>query len=402
MPGRRLPIHDEGSPPARHGFALPVQLAWRGRGVSLGAASFWIAAGGTLLAEILVELRRGPFLAGATRHFFSLETAGEAAFFGTALVAAHLAILYLLYRLLQLVPRRRPGLFAYDFLCAAGLVWLAVLAVKSRLIAFFSGRLDLELARELGGGSLLGALVYAADEALLLLLGLAPPVAACLILRRWLVAEPPPLPPKRRRRLAVHAAGAAAVAALLLAASASPAVHFQLRRFSAPWLLLTGLDTATDLDRDGHGAFASPRDPYPLDPARAPLALDVPGNGIDEDGFGGDFAYVPPPPQPAPAFGGEKRHVVLVVLESTRADAVGKRWGGRLVAPNLTALAASGSAASEAYSNFALTARSLKTLFTGRISPRRARLRCSATSARPATASASFRARRGISGRSRR
>ena len=365
-------IGSEADRPGRTGrrrLMLPQRIGRRGRGLSLGAAAFWLAAGATLLAEILVERRRGLFLVSARRHFFSLETPGEIALFCAALAAAHLALLYLLYRLLRLVPRRRPGLLAYDFLCVVGLAWLAALAVKSRRIAFFSGRLDLDLARELGGGRLTGALVYAADEALLLALGLLPPVGVALILRRWLDVAPPRATPAPRRRIAVHAAGAAAVVALLFAAASVPPVNFQLRRFSAPWLLLAGFDAATDPDRDGYGLFAGPRDPYPLDPTRHPMALDVPGNGVDEDGFGGDFVYAPEPPEPVPVFRGTRRHVVLVVLESTRADAVGKRWGGRLVAPNLTALAASGSAAPEAYSNFALTARSLKTLFTGRIFP---------------------------------
>jgi hypothetical protein len=57
------------------------------------------------------------------------------------------------------------------------------------------------------------------------------------------------------------------------------------------------------------------------------------------------------------------------VLESTRADAIGQRVGGRPVAPAMEALAARGSAAREAYSHVGFTANSMKSLFTGRLAP---------------------------------
>ena len=139
---------------------LPPRLWWKRRlalpprlcGVALGTAAFWIAAAGTLLAEVVVERRRGPFVAGALRSFFSLSGAAEIAAFIFALAAAHLACLYLLYRLVRLRRADCP-VAAYDFFAGAALIWLALLAIKSRLIAFFSDRLDLDIARELGGGT---------------------------------------------------------------------------------------------------------------------------------------------------------------------------------------------------------------------------------------------------------
>ena len=55
-----------------------------------------------------------------------------------------------------------------------------------------------------------------------------------------------------------------------------------------------------DADRDGYGVFAIQYDPAPFDSTRHPLALDIPGNGIDEDGYGGDLELVALP-QPLPA-----------------------------------------------------------------------------------------------------
>src|SRR3546814_6644085 len=62
----------------------------------------------------------------------------------------------------------------------------------------------------------------------------------------------------------------------------------------------------------------------------------------------------------APAFPADPRHMILLVLESVRGEVVGKRIDGRLVAPNITALAASGTWVKEAYSHVDFTSFSLK------------------------------------------
>jgi arylsulfatase A-like enzyme len=58
-----------------------------------------------------------------------------------------------------------------------------------------------------------------------------------------------------------------------------------------------------------------------------------------------------------------------VVFESTRGDVLGKRIGGKLVAPNIDALAAAGSVARPAYSHVGFTTESLKSLFSGQLVP---------------------------------
>ncbi|HEX8216396.1 MAG TPA: sulfatase-like hydrolase/transferase, partial [Allosphingosinicella sp.] len=136
------------------------------------------------------------------------------------------------------------------------------------------------------------------------------------------------------------------------------------------------LDQATDFDRDGYGFYALPADGLPFDGSRHPFALDVPNNGIDEDGFAGDLKLSEPmpPPDPAPVrIAGERPHVVLVVLESTRGDALGRRFAGIPVAPTLDELAAAGTSAPGAYSHVGFTAGSMQTLFTGRLEPRSSR-----------------------------
>lgn len=349
---------------------IPDRIGWAGRNLPTPVAAFWLAVVAALAAEWLVELRRGAFFAGSFRHFFALKTADESIAFVFALVLAQICLAWLLYRAVRLVSRRSPGLFAYDFLAVAGLATLALLSVKSRLIGFFADRLSLDLARELGGDSLVQALLYVADEVLLLAATLLPFLLAVWLIRRQLRPETgEAVLPAPRRRVAARFAVALMLAAALVVAARFPSAQFQLERFAAPRLFYLVLGAATDVDGDGYSLVSGPPDAHPFDPARHPLALDVPGNGIDEDDFGGDLRPFSEASEPVFRFAGERRHIVLVVLESTRAEAVGKRWGGRLVAPNLTALAAAGTSAPRAYSNFAMTARSLKTLFTGRILP---------------------------------
>lgn len=336
----------------------------------IGGLVFWGAAAATLLAELAVELRRGPVFTGSEATHSSLSGAGESAAFLAAFVLAQIVVLGTLREILRLFSRTRPVRAAWDFAWLVAILWLALLAAKSRLAGFLGERLDFAIVRELGGGSLAEALRYAADE-LVVLAALLPLALAWLLPRRRLRFAVEPERPARRRRIASATLAVLAAALALLWAAAWPKTDFQVRRFAAPGLLAGALGAATDFDRDGWGLFSRPPDPHPLDRARYPMALDVPGNGVDEDGFGGDFRYAPPPapPPPAPRFPGERRHVVLIVLESTRADALGKVWGGRAVAPTLDALAASGTAAREAYSNYGLTWRSLRTMFSGEVLP---------------------------------
>jgi hypothetical protein len=162
------------------------------------------------------------------------------------------------------------------------------------------------------------------------------------------------------------------VPVLLFAAAADNDVRQALDRFAAPWLGYAVLETATDPDRDGYSLFSRYRDRQPFDPKRHPLALDVPGNGIDEDGLAGDYRHEAGGEfLPAPNFGPERRHVILIALESTRAEALGKSWNGRRVAPNLAALAAAGAHSEEAYSHIGFTNPALRTLLTGRMDPAR-------------------------------
>ena len=126
-------------------------------------------------------------------------------------------------------------------------------------------------------------------------------------------------------------------------------------------------ERVTDVDRDGFGIGHAPTDPDPFNASIYPYAVDVPGNGIDEDGVGGDLPAGAPPYTETVAHAPWQRkpNVVLIVLESFRADALGRIVNGKPVTPVLDALGKSGIATTRALSHNGYTAQSRFHIFSG-------------------------------------
>ena len=319
----------------------------------------------------LVERKYGVFAGGfGTSHV--IDRAGEVGLFVLALLAAHALLVALLWLAIRAVHRRRRDspVFLLNFLFFAVGGFAAALVAKFEALSYFSDALGFELIRSLGGGSLADAALYVASDAALMLLGGAGAVLAWWLAlrlgRRWL-PETVAMPGLKWR----HMLGLALPLPLLLYAAASePDARYALARFTAPGLALQALSAATDFDRDGYSWFTPQRDAAPFDAALHPFVLDVPNNGVDEDGFGGDFRFAGGAASfPTPAIP-DRKHVVIVVLESLRGDSMGRIVDGRPVTPAMNALAREGSYASEAYSHVGFTTESLKSLFSGTLRPR--------------------------------
>lgn len=329
----------------------------------------------TLAAELAHAVAQSALFGLSATHFRGVDRPGELALFFPALIAAHVLLVALAYRLVRLLLwRRDPRLVLLDFVFLFGTAFTISLVAGTRLSAILGSGITLPLIRGLGGGSLTGALVYGLAEAGFVL-WISGAAALLYILARRILRPGAGVPAQVRepaRPLRKAWAAALLVPVLLIAASGSYDVRLTLGRFAAPWLAYGVLEGATDVDRDGYSLVSAYRDRQPFDSKRHPLALDVPGNGIDEDGLAGDYRHSPGGEfLPTPSFGPDRRHVVLIALESTRAEMLGKRWNGQLVAPNIGAMAAGGSFSGEAYSHAGYTRPSLKSLLTGRIEPAR-------------------------------
>lgn len=318
----------------------------------------------------LVERKYGVF-AGGFGASHVLDRPAEIGLFLLASLAAHALLIGLLYLLIGALHRKRRDspVFLLNFLFFAAGGFAAALIAKFEALAYFSDALGFELIRSLGGGSLADAALFVASDAALMILG-----AAGAVIGWWLALR------LGRRMLPVRVATPALkwrhllwpalpLPMLLYAAGSEADARYALARFTAPGLALHALSAATDFDGDRYSGFTAQRDSAPFDSSRHPYVLDVPNNGIDEDGFGGDFRFAggaatfPTPTIP------NRKHVVIVVLESMRGDSIGRRVQGREVTPVLNALALEGSYAREAYSHIGFTTQSLKSLFSGALDP---------------------------------
>jgi hypothetical protein len=326
----------------------------------------------TLALELgLVERKYGIF-AGGFGASHVIDRPVEAGLFLFALLAAHGLLIALLYLLIRALHRRRRDspVFLLNFLFFTIGGFAAALIAKFEALSYFSDALGFELIRSLSGGSLAQAALYVASEAALMGAGAAGGVLAWWLAlrlgRRWLPATVKTAGPKWRHLLWLGLP----LPVILYSAGAEPDARYGLARFTATGFSQQGLSRATDFDGDGYSWFTPQRDQAPFDPARHPFVLDLPDNGIDEDGYGGDFRFAGGAANfPAPVIP-DRKHVVLVVLESVRGDAIGKRVDGRPLTPILNALARDGSYAREAYSHVGFTTESLKSLFTGTLAPR--------------------------------
>jgi len=139
--------------------------------------------------------------------------------------------------------------------------------------------------------------------------------------------------------------------------------------------VLRGLRAYVDLDGDGHAAAFGGRDCDDSDPRVGPMAIEIVGNGIDDNCMGGDLKATRSRAEPqAPAAQPELRSVVLVTIDA---------WNHRMLPPqapdgadpmpNVRAMAQVGAHFTRAYSQANATSDGLMSLHTGEY-PMRGRL----------------------------
>jgi hypothetical protein len=252
--------------------------------------------------------------------------------------------------------------------------------VSHQLHLVFGKVLGLDLLITLAGGSTSEAVLSAISEAPGALLGLALAgvgVFLCVGLARRLEARLAParlVAPSLARLLAL-ALGTALGGALLLyvAGTRWPVLAYGLEHKPSGMALRAVVQHATDWDRDGFGWLSRPSDPDPFDGARQPFAREIPGNGIDENGIGGDRPAGWPAARvhavPSPAAPAAKPPFLLIYLESFRGDLIGRRLRAQEVTPTLNQLARQGASSQLAFANNPFTWISRAELFQGRVNP---------------------------------
>jgi hypothetical protein len=180
----------------------------------------------------------------------------------------------------------------------------------------------------------------------------------------------PPEARSRRFRITCRLAAMVAGVIILLEADAllaeRPGPWQGVRGGVASTLMRAGRDL-TDIDGDGYGIVFGQNDCAPFDAAAAPGAVEIPGNGIDDNCALGD-ASVPIATwqqeadaliEKPPAWSGD---IVMVLVDALRFDAV--------TAADLPALAdliAEGAMFERAYATSTFTAESMPGIFAGRL-----------------------------------
>jgi len=263
-----------------------------------------------------------------------------------ALLLGISTILWLIYRKLAPAGGR---VAAWLIPISVVFVYFALITAQFRILRYFKDGLNLLLVRQLGGGDIWSALQFAANELAqllpMLLLGL---LAVSFLIFFWI---------RLGRRLTGYFGKAAWITPWL---SPKRLIYFNLALFFSTFIIGFNLPVlnknlgyslahhlylfpwryVTDFDLDGYGLIPQPIDQAPFNSAYHPYAAEIIGNGIDENGVGGDLAsnlwnrsltdwsverLVP-------------RNVLLIVLESARADLYRTRHRGEWVMPTLRGL----------------------------------------------------------------
>lgn len=362
---------------ARDGAAVPRlslrQFAtWRGEVFGVATACALLA---TVTDVYLLDRKLGLFTGGYLAEY-RVEGLSLPVFLAVSVLSDVAVLAPLIAAVLWVTRWFWMHAVARIFLAAS--VGLGVLAAADvavyELHRYFGDIVNLGVLVDLVGSDIREILHFGVDPALhwlgLLSVGALAVLGMSVALDRWFPTQMRHDPGARRRTFValvlvfVLALGVGAVGRL-----SDPAIDRGFRYKPTGRVLASVTQWLTDVDRDGYGLLSIPPDPAPFDASIHPYAIEIPGNGIDENGIGGDLPIGPEyrDPEYPPVTFTHRPDVVFVILESFRADAVGAVLDGKAVTPTLNRLKVEGVSAERAYSHNGFTIQSRYHAFTGKL-----------------------------------
>ena len=240
---------------------------------------------------------------------------------------------------------------------------------KFKVLSYFSDTVNLQIITNLGGGSLREALLYVSNEILLFIAILGIITAGFIffinflkqrtIIQRFTTST---IEHKTYRELLIAALMLTPVMSYVV--SNNDFLRYGLEKKTTYRLISMSLDKLSDMDFDGFGSFSYPKDQAVFNAAIYPGALDIPGNGVDEDGFLGDAVVSAVANDTLAGIRPRQgKHIVLIVLESARADMLDQKINGHYVTPVMREIAKNGVSIKNAYSHTGYTTTSIKAIF---------------------------------------
>jgi arylsulfatase A-like enzyme len=159
------------------------------------------------------------------------------------------------------------------------------------------------------------------------------------------------------------------VALMLMAAESEPARKAATARGALVGPVLAAGRALLDLDRDGFARALGGGDCDDRDPATHPGALDLPGDGLDADCDGQDASEALPSPArmvELPASVPADLNLLLITIDTLRADHLGCYGYPRATSPVIDALAATGTLFENGWAHAPSTRYSMPAIATGR------------------------------------
>lgn len=229
---------------------------------------------------------------------------------------------------------------------------LFLITLRYQLHSYFGDFLTFSVIKNLGGGSIFDAILYAIQEGGLMVLSVA--VAAILWLSgtRLLFRTFPTVAHSAegvQGYFVYWFSSALGVLSLTMFLNANQDLRYHLNRTTAFLNTKSLVQFILPVDNNNY-------------------QLDIPDNGIDEDGLAGDLHFTQEVGNRY-KFVGSKKHVMLIVLESVRGDVLGQNLNGQPVTPRMNQIAADGMSLRDYYSHSGYTTSSLEAIFTSSPAP---------------------------------